>query len=84
MAEVGFVAGATHIELTYGVLDFDFDGLDYDLHLAAPMVLEPDTLPSGLGTQICVLGIRFYQEVDGALYVLNAKESVGIAVLKCI
>ncbi|WP_458627101.1 hypothetical protein [Winogradskyella sp. PC D3.3] len=95
IAEVGFVAGATHVELTYGVLNFDFDSLDYVLHLAPPLVLdgsstvstvvlEPDSLPSGLGTQLCVLGVRFYQAVDGALYVLNAKDSVGIAVLKCL
>ena len=95
MAQVGFVDGATHIALTYGVLDFDFDHLNYALHLAPPLVLdrsysgstltlEPDTLPSGLGTALCVLGVRFYQEVAGALYVLNAKDSVGIAVLKCL
>ena len=93
--QVGFAAGATHIALTYGVLDFDFDRLNYALHLAAPLVLdrfyagstltlEPDTLPNGLGTALCVLGVRFYQEVDGALYVLNAKDCVGIAVLKCL
>jgi len=95
MAQVGFVDGATHIALTYGVLDFDFESLNYALHLApslvldgsyagATLTLEPDTLPSGLGTALCVLGVRFYQEVDGALYVLNAKDSVGIAVLKCL
>ncbi|NRR92566.1 hypothetical protein HSX10_13410 [Winogradskyella undariae] len=95
IAQVGFVEGATHMALTYGVLDFDFDHLNYALHLAPPLVLdrsyagstltlEPDTLPSGLGTALCVLGVRFYQEVAGALYVLNAKDSVGIAVLKCL
>ena len=93
--KVDFVDGATHIALTYGVLDFDFDSLGYDLHLATTLVLdrsyagstltlEPDTLPSGIGTALCVLGVRFYQEVAGALYVLNAKDSVGIAVLKCL
>ncbi|REE25708.1 hypothetical protein DFQ09_102299 [Winogradskyella pacifica] len=95
IAQVGFADGATHIALTYGVLDFDFDRLNYDLHLAPALVLdrsyagstvtlEPDTLPNGLGTALCVLGVRFYQEVAGALYVLNAKDSVGITVLKCI
>ncbi|WP_179320525.1 hypothetical protein [Winogradskyella helgolandensis] len=95
IAQVDFVEGATHMALTYGVLDFDFDSLNYALHLAPPLVLnrsyvgstvtlEPDTLPSGVGTALCVLGVRFYQEVDGALYVLNAKDSVGIAILKCL
>ena len=93
--QVGFAEGATHMALTYGVLDFDFEHLDYALHLAPSMVLDrsyasstlaltPDTLPGGLGTALCVLGVRFYQAVDGALYVLNAKGSVGISVLKCL
>ncbi len=95
ITQVDFVEGATHIALTYGVLDFDFDDLNYTLHMAPPLVLdrsyagstltlEPDTLPSGIGTALCVLGVRFYQEVAGALYVLNAKDSVGITVLKCL
>ncbi|WP_458626753.1 hypothetical protein [Winogradskyella sp. PC D3.3] len=93
--QVGFADGATHMALTYGVLDFDFEHLNYALHLApslvldranvsSTLVLEPATLPNGLGTALCVLGVRFYQEVDGALYVLNAKDSVGITVLKCL
>ncbi|WP_282030837.1 hypothetical protein [Winogradskyella eximia] len=93
--KVGFVEGATHIALMYGVLDFDFNSLVYEMHMATTLVLdrfyagstltlEPNTLPSGLGTTLCVLGVRFYQEVDGALYVLNAKDSVGIVVLKCL
>ena len=67
--------------------------MDYVLHLAPPLVLdgsstvstvvlEPDSLPSGLGTQLCVLGVRFYQAVDGALYVLNAKDSGGYCSFK--
>ncbi|MFC0604916.1 hypothetical protein [Winogradskyella pulchriflava] len=94
IAQVGFVEGATHIALTYGVLDFDFENLDWQLHLAPPLVIDrnyaastvslvPDTLPSGLGRLLCVLGVRFYQDVDGALYGLNAKDSVGISVLEC-
>lgn len=91
---VGFISGATHIGLTYGVLDFNFDSLDYEMHLApililnkdfatASVTLMPDTLPSGVGNVLCVLGVRFYQEVDGELYLLNAKEGVGIEVLEC-
>jgi len=90
--EVGFISGATHIELTYGVLDFDFSTLDYELHLAPALLLDkgfvganvmlvPDTLPLGIGTALCVLGVRFYQEVDGGLYMLNATDGVGFMVL---
>ncbi|WP_179335004.1 hypothetical protein [Winogradskyella costae] len=53
-------------------------------YTGSTVTLGPATLPSGLGTALCVLGMRFYQEVDGALYVLNDKGSVGIAVLKCL
>jgi len=92
--QVGFIAGATHIALTYGVLDMDFDTLDYDLHLADSVVLDrvfagdtvtltPHSLPVSSGTLLAVLGVRFYQEVDGELYVLNAKDGVGISVLEC-
>ncbi|WP_179335009.1 hypothetical protein [Winogradskyella costae] len=40
IAQVGFAEGATHMALTYGVLDFDFNHLNYALHLAPPLVLE--------------------------------------------
>ncbi len=91
---VGFAEGATHIGLTYGVLNFNFDTLHHDLQLAPPLVLDqsfagnvvslvPMNLPEGNGTVLCVLGIRFYQAVDGALYVLNASDSIGLTVLKC-
>lgn len=89
---VPFITGATHIALQFGVLDFNFETLDYELHLAAPLVLPkddaranlsltPTSLPTGLGLQLAVLGIRYYQEVDGLMYVLNAQNGVGIAVL---
>jgi len=95
MKQVGFIAGATHIELTYGVLNMDFDTLEYDLHLADALILDktfagntvtllPNSLPVTANTLLCVLGVRFYQAVDGELYVLNAKDGVGITVLKCL
>ena len=37
---VTFIAGATHIKLTYGILDFNFDSLASDLRLATPLVLD--------------------------------------------
>ncbi|WP_431134701.1 hypothetical protein [Psychroserpens mesophilus] len=70
--QVGFINGATRIELTYGVLDFDFSSLDYELYLANFLVLDknftgssvtlvPNTLPLKIGTKFCVLDVRFYQ-----------------------
>jgi hypothetical protein len=91
--KVGFVSGATHLELNYGVLDFDFGQLSHQLYLAPPLLLNrsfteptvtlaPDVGMPAVGTRLCVLGVRFYQEVDGKLYLLNAKNSVGIVVLE--
>ncbi|TYB79749.1 hypothetical protein [Bizionia myxarmorum] len=90
--DVRFSTGATHIALQFGVLDFNFESLVYKMHLAAPMVLAkndprtslnltPTSLPSGLGLQMAVLGIRYYQEIDGLMYLLHAQDGVGIGVL---
>lgn len=87
-----FIKGATHLSLQFGVLDFNFETFEYDLQLAPPLLLVRDfsetslslsasNLPASIGTQIAVLGIRYYQEVEGQLYVLNAKNGVGIGVL---
>ncbi len=89
---VPFITGATHIALQFGVLDFNFETLDYALHLAAPLVLAKDdtrtslsltpaSLPTGLGVVLAVIGVRYYQEVDGLMYLLNAENGVGIGVL---
>ncbi|SFN81068.1 hypothetical protein SAMN04487989_104151 [Bizionia echini] len=88
---VQFITGSTHIALQFGVLDFNFETLDSALHLAAPLVLAKDfagtflgftpvTAPTGLGLQLAVMGVRYYQEVDGLMYVLNAENGVGIGV----
>lgn len=87
-----FVKGATHLSLQFGLLDFNFESLEYDLQLAEPLILPknflgtnitlgPEYLPTNQGLQIAVLGIRYYQEVEGQLYVLNGKDGVGIGVL---
>ena len=89
---VKFIAGATHIKLMYGVLDFNFDTLAFNLHLATPLVLEkdatitnvlltPNSLPLGIGTPLRVLGVRFYQAIDGVLYDLQAKNALGFVIL---
>lgn len=92
MDRVSFVAGATHVALQFGVLDFNFETIDYGLHLADEQILSkdfagthlsmtPTTLPMRLGIQLAVLGIRFYQEVDGLMYLLHGQNGVGIEVV---
>ncbi|HMC01603.1 MAG TPA: hypothetical protein VKN14_11265 [Flavobacteriaceae bacterium] len=93
--KVNFISGATHIEINYGVLDFNFETLSYALHLATPSVLDKsftnttvvltlESLPTSVGTLLCVLGVRFYQEVDGQLYLLNANNGVGFFVIESL
>ena len=92
ITHVRFITGATHIAIQFGVLDFNFETLKYALHLAPPMVLpktfsgtylnlSPASLPTGVGTELAVVGIRYYQEIDGLMYVLNAQNGVGIGVV---
>ncbi|RXJ51512.1 hypothetical protein [Gelidibacter gilvus] len=95
MDRVSFISGATHVALQFGVLDFNFETMDYQLHMAAPLMLPkdfagthlsmmPSTLPSGLGIQLAVLGIRYFQEVDGEMYLLHAQNGVGIGVVAVV
>lgn len=92
IGRVRFIGGATHIELTYGVLDFSFETLAFELHLAPPLILDrhyaatsvslvPESLPTGMGTVLCVLGVRYYEEVNGERYVLNAADGVGFGIV---
>ncbi len=94
MAQVNFISGATHIALQFGVLDFNFESLASELHLAAPMVLAKDfsgtslslslvSVSSGTDLELAVLGLRYYQEVDGLMYLLNAENGIGIGVVGC-
>lgn len=95
MDRVSFIAGATHMALQFGVLDFNFETMSYHLHMATPQMLPkdfvgmglsmtPTTLPTGVGIQLAVLGIRYYQEVDGEMYLLHAQNGVGIAVVDVV
>ena len=95
MDRVSFIAGATHVAIQFGVLDFNFETMAYQLHMADPQMLPkdfagtslsimPSTLPAGLGIQLAILGIRYFQEVDGEMYVLHAQNGVGIGVVAVV
>ncbi|MBG7611608.1 hypothetical protein IU405_05025 [Polaribacter sp. BAL334] len=84
--------GATHISLQYGVLAIDFDRFETQLYQATPLVLPlttdethfdlvPEILPSVLPHHICILGVRYYQQQEDTLYLLNARESIGLRIL---
>ncbi|OYU80730.1 MAG: hypothetical protein CFE23_08410 [Flavobacterium sp. BFFFF1] len=73
-----FPAGATHVEIHYGVLRFDFETLEHQMALCPPLLLPrdagntsfhftPDMLPEGNGMLLGIGCVRFYQELNGNL-----------------
>tara|TARA_R110000850_G_scaffold199977_1_gene326163 strand:+ start:71774 stop:72520 length:747 start_codon:yes stop_codon:yes gene_type:complete len=86
---IGFPEYATHVGLLYGVVVMDFEGIQAKLFLAeayyiakndaSPSItLSPVTAPTGTGVRIAVMGVRFYQEVNGVMTKLEAKRGVGV------
>ena len=84
---------ATHLGVTLGVLDFDFDTLDYSLGVSAPyflevdagatsFVLEPDPVVAPTHFGIAVLGLRYYEVIDSEVYGFDTP--LGVQVLDCL
>jgi hypothetical protein len=80
---------ATHIGLTLGVLDFDFDSLASSLGVAPTFFLEVGAdsssfeiameqivVPEHVG--IVVLGLRFYEVIESEIYGLNSMVGVKL------
>jgi hypothetical protein len=87
---VTFPASATHVGLLFGVVAMDFTLLMSETFLAEEFFVSRTTatpsidlttleVPAKIGRRIGVLGIRFYQEVNGTYHALEAKR--GFAVL---
>ncbi len=89
--QVGFPEGATHIALTLGLLRFDFETLEYELKTSAPHYIDKSfedvsfvlsaAEPELAGFEMAVLGVKFYQEVDGRFYIFRSARAVGVAVV---
>lgn len=90
--QVPFITGATHVEVQFGLLDFDFESLEYRVHMAASefldrgftgtqLTLTPTAVPGVFGTRVAVLGVRYYQDISGQLYPMKGQDSVGIGVV---
>ncbi len=86
---IAFPEFATHVGLLYGVVVMDFDVLHARAFLAEEyyiskkdanpsIILNPVTAPSGDGVRIAVMGVRFYQEVNGVMTKLEAKRGVAV------
>lgn len=88
---VDFPEGATHLALSLGLLRFDFDTLAYALKRSAPLYIDRNFTASTFkltvddpvltGFELAVLGMKFYQEVDGRFYIFKSAQTVGVLVL---
>jgi hypothetical protein len=86
---ISFPEFATHVGLLYGVVVMDFEAIEAQAFLAEEyfiakndsnhsIVLNPVNEPAGTGVRIAVMGVRFYQEVNGVMTKLEAKRGVGV------
>lgn len=86
---VPFPEFATHVGLLFSVVVMDFDAIKAHTFLAAEhyisrheanhsIALHPVTSPNGDGVRIAVMGVRFYQEVNGVMTTLEAKRGVAV------
>lgn len=79
---------ATHVGFTIGILDFNFDLLDASMMVSSTYFMDitdastffeitMDTIvvPDFVG--IAVLGLRFYEVIDGEVYEINSMIGVG-------
>lgn len=86
---IQFPEYATHVGLLFGVVVMDFDAISTNTFLAEEFVLSktaanqaislPPTEPiTGSGRRIGVMGVRYYQEVNGILTKLETKRGFGV------
>lgn len=74
--------GTTHVQFTCGFAGIDFVSGDKDLQMSTPVnlpvgsvmttvVLTPASTPSILGTNLYLLKVEFFQEINGVQYTLK-------------
>lgn len=80
--DISIPTGATHVSFTSAFLNVDFatetSSIEYSPTVnipidqtAATQTLTPAGVPSGSGTEIFVLLVEFFQEVNGVQYILK-------------
>ena len=90
--DVVFPLSATHFEVSFGVLNFDFATLNYKLFMGTPLLLDrdfvdssfslrPKDLPVVGGKEFAFVGLKFYQEVNGTKYLLQNESAIGLEVV---
>ncbi|MGG5487592.1 hypothetical protein [Gaetbulibacter sp. PBL-D1] len=80
---------ATHIGISLGVMDFDFEGLTSSLEVSPTQFfaidsdsisfeLIPEVVVAPTYIGLVVLGIRYYEVIDNEVYTLNSQIGVGL------
>ncbi len=90
--DIVFQPGATHVSLQGGWAKIDFVKNSYELQLSevvnlgidegADVVLTPAAVPAGTGTDVFLLLISFYQEVNEVQYPLRNGEYNVLSVIE--
>ena len=88
-----FPKGATHLKLTLGVLDFDFELLEYQLHSSPSLFfekgsttgllkLQPEVVEAPTATGLALLGVQFVQVLDEKVNYLKGVNCLGCCILE--
>ncbi|CAM3905460.1 MULTISPECIES: hypothetical protein [Flavobacterium] len=93
--QLQFPQGATHVSLQSAVLAIDFEtevselayspvvNLPINLTAVSP-TLTPSSVPTGTGVQLFLIGITFYQEINGVQYSLKNESYNVLHVLEVL
>ena len=87
----GFSKEATYMEVLVGLIRFDFETNTYTQVVETPLIVARDFssdvfsvdvsgLPSGEGILFAIARVSFYQDVNGARYLLSGNGAFGVEV----
>lgn len=88
---VHFPDDATHIALTLGLAHYDFNTSNSKAKFSTPLYIDKNNidtsldihvdLPDFIGLGIALLGMKFYQKVQGRFYLFKNASAVGVETL---
>lgn len=92
ISKVRFPKSASYMELQMGVLGVDFELGIYKMFMGSPLgfeksdvvtdfTLAPTVLPEAGLHRFAFVGVTFYQEINGAKYVLKEDGNVGVTLV---
>ncbi|MCL9805240.1 hypothetical protein NAT51_06895 [Flavobacterium amniphilum] len=92
ISKVKFPASATHLELKFGLLSFDFDNLKYTMiesellqlnksNTLTNFILTPKEQSNATNQSFVFCGVRFHQEISGELYPLKGDDAITVSCL---